>query len=1170
MPNGIMNDFTHLHVHSRFSVRDAVQSPRQLCDRAALMGFDALAITDHGNIGGHYQFANAAAATMTEERKIPKKIEPKPRPPIKAIFGVEAYICDDISIKQSIEVVDADGNKKKRRPKHHHMVLLAKDDEGYDNLMRLCNIASSEGYYYEPRMDWKMIEPHSKGLICMSACIGGEIGVAIRNGDRKAALDITDRYRQMFGDDFYLEVQAHGLAEEGPTYSEIERIADEMNISLVATNDVHYLRASDSRVHDLIVSMKFSRDEDEGGSSDSRDLKSAYKDPEFYLKSEKEMLSVFSRRPEVVHRTREIVEKCGFEFSLSHPIIWPRFDIEAKDEDTITRWRRENVPEQSPEQSLLSRRVLDGLVDLGLHTNPEYVARVKHELNAIYDLGYERYFLVQEMIVRMCEERKIMMGPGRGSGSGSLVLYALGITKIDPIRHGLLFERFLNPGRGPQFDHRMDMPEMDSDHIPVKRGETLRQHVFSNFERRGILDDWPAIRTEILSLESQDLDGRYLDAIINGSKCSNKANSLLAHRMGLCEDEPSVPMRLRGVPGLADIDSDYDRDRRDEVIQMVSDHFGTDNVFHIGTYGQYGLKSAAQTVARSHGIDPLTIKTITKGVGYKTTDIDQARTESENFAVYMKQHPDDGELILGVVGAYSNIGVHASGIVIGPSPISEIVPISTTNKGLVTSIDMRDIEGMGLVKYDFLGLDNITKLSRCLDLIEQRIGKRIDLTKIPLWESECRTDGERQRLSVIIKRFNNADVDTLFQFETGLFSQILAELDITSFGDLVCIVALGRPGSMKFISDKYYERGRDKDRDPEYSPIGTYKGNKKNPSNIKSPHPLCTPILAETYGIPVYQEQAMRIFQTISGSTLVDADLFRKAIGKKSERLFERCQKMFVDGCARNGLSEGQTNAIWKMFEDFQEYSFNKSHSVAYALLGFWNAWLREFFPSEWYAAVLSTELSGSKKDMLEEQKFGYLRSYGTKLEWYRKMCRIRTEGKVHIVNPDINTSHHADAIIDSHGDVILPLCTIPTIGGNTEPLVINRDASGMRYRNLDDLVNRGGTSPAALKVLVEAGAMDSISNGDSKDDMMGRLEEAILRKQERKRSEGAIDRKKGTTVDSIVLGDLFGDFEGSSSIKMISQVDKMRSERVARKAAEEESKKKEASKSKKKASSWD
>ena len=185
-------------------------------------------------------------------------------------------------------------------------------------------------------------------------------------------------------------------------------------------------------------------------------------------------------------------------------------------------------------------------------------------------------------------------------------------------------------------------------------------------------------------------------------------------------------------------------------------------------------------------------------------------------------------------------------------------------------------------------------------------------------------------------------------------------------------------------------------------------------------------------------------------------------------------------------------------------------------------------------------------------------------------MCRIRTEGKVHIVNPDINTSHHADAIIDSHGDVILPLCTIPTIGGNTEPLVINRDASGMRYRNLDDLVNRGGTSPAALKVLVEAGAMDSISNGDSKDDMMGRLEEAILRKQERKRSEGAIVRKKGTTVDSIVLGDLFGDFEGSSSIKMISQVDKMRSERVARKAAEEESKKKEASKSKKKASSWD
>lgn len=1156
-----MNDFTHLHVHSGFSVRDAVQTPRQLCDQASLMGFDALAITDHGNIGSHYQFAIAAYDTMTGDKK-----NPKPRNPIKAIFGVEAYVCDDISIKQSIEVKDADGNRKKRRPKHHHLVLLAKNDEGYANLMKLCNIASMEGFYYEPRIDWSLIEPHSAGLICMSACIGGEVGTLIRNGEKEKAFEVVDRYHQLFKDDFYLEVQAHGLPEEAFVYSEIERIADDMKIPLVATNDVHYMRKEDSRIHDIIVSMKFNRDEEDGGSSDSRDLKSAYKKPEFYLKSEQEMLSTFERRPEVVTRTREIVEKCEFNFSLSHPIIWPKFEIQEDDQDTATRWRKENVPEQSPEQAILSKKVLEGLVNLGLSKKSEYLERAKYELNAIYDLGYERYFLVQDMIVRMCDERKIMLGPGRGSGAGSLVLFALGITKVDPLRHDLLFERFLNPGRGPQFDHRLDLPEFDPDYEISERSTTLRQYVLDKLREENNLDDWPMLRTEILSLESQELDGKYFDAITNGSKCQNKANSLLAWKTGICDDEPSGQMRLKGVPGLADIDSDFDQNRREEVLQMVSEYFGEDNVSHIGTYGQYGLKMAAQTVARHRGMDSMTLKTITKGVNYKTKDIDTAMTESENFRIYMKNYPEDRELIMGAIGAYNNLGVHASGIVIGPNPISEIVPVSMTNKGVVTSIDMRDVEGMGLVKYDFLGLDNVTKISKCLDLIEQRYEKKIDLTKIPLWESECRTDGEKQRLKTVIGRFNNADVDTIFQFETGLFSQILSELNVTSFSDLVAIVALGRPGSMKFISDKYYERCRDKDKDPDTSPIGTYKGNKRNPENIRSPHPICSSILSDTYGIPVYQEQAMRIFQLISGSSLVEADIFRKAIGKKSGYLFDKCQKLFMNGCTKNGLTEGQINAIWKLFEDFAGYSFNKSHATAYALLGFWNAWLREFFPSEWYAAVLSTELSNSKKDMIEPQKFGYLRDHGTKLEWYRKMCRKRTESKVNVINPDVNISHHADAMINDKGHIILPLCTIPTLGGNTESIADNRP-----YKNIDDLVERSGASPSVLRVLVDHGAVDMISNAESKDDVMRRLEESILKKQERKRAEGSILKRKGTIVENIVVDGLFGDFEGTLSISMVAKADKVSSDRKAKKAAEEAEKKKEAAKNKKKGPpKWD
>ena len=1157
-----MSEFVHLHVHSRFSVRDAIQSPRQLCDHASIMGFDALAITDHGSIGGHYQFAHGAAATMTEERKGSKSV-PKFRSPIKPIFGVEAYICEDISVKQSIEIIDSNGNRKKRRPKHNHLVLLAKNDEGYENLVKLCNLSNSDGYYYEPRMDWEMISSNSSGLICMTACIGGEVGMHIRNGDPKKAIDTIDRYRQVFKDDLYLEIQAHGLADEAPVYSEIERMGKEMGVHLVATNDVHYIRQGDSKVHDVIVSMKFSRDEEEGGSSDSRDLNSAYKKPEFYMKSEEEMFALFSSNQDAVRRTKEIAEKCEFEFPLSHPIIWPRYEIEETKRGDIERWRSENVPEQSLEQATLSKKVLEGLFEKGLGKKKEYIDRVKFELNAIYDLGYERYFLVQDLIVQMCEEREIMIGPGRGSGAGSLVLCALGITKLDPIRHGLIFERFLNPGRGPQFDHFVDIPEMDPEFELEDHDVKLRDFVFSDFKRRGLLDDWPIVRTEILSLESQELDGRYLSAIKNGSKMkANTINSTLAHKMGLCDDKPTGSMRLKDVPGLADIDSDYDQSRRDEVIQMVADHFGEENVFHIGTYGQYGLKSAAQTVAKHRKLDPKTVKDITKGVNYKTIDIDQAISESDNFAVYIKNYPEDRDIILGAVGAYSNIGVHASGIVIGPRPIREIVPISTTNKGLVTSIDMRDVEGMGLVKYDFLGLDNVTKLSKCLDLIEERHGRRIDLTKIPLWEHECKTEEEKTRLKQVISRFNKADIDTIFQFETGLFSQALSDINVTSFDDLVVIVAAGRPGSIKFISDKFYEKYRNKDKDPDVSPIGTYKGNKNDPGKINSPHPICTEVLKETYGIPIYQEQAMRIFQMISGSSLVEADLFRKAIGKKQGNTFKKCEKLFMEGCKRNGLSDGQINAIWKMFEDFAGYSFNKSHAACYAIIGFWNAWLREFFPSEWYASVLTTELTNSKKDMLEPQTRGYLREYGTKLEWYRRMCRTRTGKKVHIVNPDVNLSHHSEAIIDKNGNIILPLCTIPTLGGNTASISTNKP-----YKNLDDIVERSGASPSVLRVIVENDAMDTISNGDPKEDLMSRLEESILRKQEKKRAESSMEKKKGTVVDGLLIDGLFGDFEGSSSIQMIAQVDKVKAEREAKRS--QEKKNLEASK-KKKHPSWD
>ena len=314
-PYEIEDDFTHLHVHTRFSIRDALPNPRNLVDHAKKLGFDTLAITDHGNMGGHHQFAVAANSSKTFDGISVN--------PIKPIFGIEAYLCEDIYKKESMIITDDMGNKKSRRPKHYHIILLAKNDKGYENLKAISHVSAVSGFYYEPRIDWNLLEQHREGVICSSACLGGEIASSIlKDQDIKVTKDIIDKYKQLFNDDFYLEVQWHKMDEEKKAYTAIMGLADEFNIPLVATNDVHYILDRDSIIHDQVVAIKFKRDEEKGGSSDTRNLSSAYKKPEFYLKSASEMAKAFSDRPDALRNTREIVEKCEFVYPLEHSIIW--------------------------------------------------------------------------------------------------------------------------------------------------------------------------------------------------------------------------------------------------------------------------------------------------------------------------------------------------------------------------------------------------------------------------------------------------------------------------------------------------------------------------------------------------------------------------------------------------------------------------------------------------------------------------------------------------------------------------------------------------------------------------------------------------------------------------------------------------------------------------------
>lgn len=445
------NDFAHLHVHSKFSVRDALPSPSALVDSAKKLGFNALAMTDHGNMGSHYQFATTCAATETEDGITVE--------PIKAIFGVEAYLCEDIYTKEHITVADGVG-KRSRRPKHYHIILLAKNEQGYDNLKEMSHISAVDGFYYEPRIDWNMLEKYKDGLICSSACLGGEIASSIlKDKNEKYIYDLVDKYRQTFGDDFYLEIQAHDSDDERKAYGKIMEMSDELNIAMIATNDVHYIKQIDSQIHEQVVAMKFKRDESKGGSSDVRNLTSAYKKPEFFMKSEGQMNKSFRDKPHSLLNTMEIVEKCEFQYPLNHPIIWPQCGI-LVDENLIL-WKNKYYPELSDKQAFLMKKAMQGLKDLGLSDKQEYRDRLKYELNVIFDLGYEEYFITQWWICDECAKREITLGPARGSGASSLALYSLGITKLDPLKFGLIFERFLNPGRGAQYNHSLNIKAND-------------------------------------------------------------------------------------------------------------------------------------------------------------------------------------------------------------------------------------------------------------------------------------------------------------------------------------------------------------------------------------------------------------------------------------------------------------------------------------------------------------------------------------------------------------------------------------------------------------------------------------------------------------------------------------------------------------------------------------
>lgn len=691
---------------------------------------------------------------------------------------------------------------------------------------------------------------------------------------------------------------------------------------------------------------------------------------------------------------------------------------------------------------------------------------------------------------------------------------------------------------------------------------SLREIVFNKLKEQNKLDIWPQVRIEIFSMENQGLCDTYLELVNSGYKCKNEINSWVAYILGICDEEPSGEMHLVKSPKLADIDSDFDKEKREHVIEIVENWFGKENVSHIATYGQYRLKMAIQSILKykmaERGEDPNAAIEISSNVPYniEAEDIpveqklDLAIEESQALAAYIRKYPDERNLIEGIIGAYSNIGVHAAGIVIGPKPIYQIAPIAATSKGAVAAMDKNDLEAMGLVKFDFLGLANMTTIANCLKLIKERHNKDINLAlEVDINDKKC------------LERFNAGDVDTVFQFETPSFQEILTnQVEIDSFDDLVVVNAINRPGPKKFISDKFYEKYRQKEPDEEgnmdapVSPVGTYASNKKFPYMIVTLHPALESILKETYGIPVYQEQIMRIVQTLSGASMTEADKLRGAIGKKNKIEFEKCIHNFEQGCKANGIEDSVIHDVISLIQKFGKYGFNKAHAAAYTTIGVWNMWLKTYYPAEWYAAVFTTEFSetSSKNKMLQpcyakgtNIAGKYSKDFKRKLDWYAYGASSGGFNgkyrKVNIFSPSLNISHHKKAVIkeiNGESRIYLPFSIIEGLGGNVLPIVENRRLlPNDKYENIQQFVEYSGVSESLARKLIDNQVLEDDFGNDTLK-LHADLTYYIKVRQEEKKALQKRARNTNVDIDKNITNFLFGNFEGIDSIQFLPNND--------------------------------
>lgn len=883
-------DFVHLHTHTEFSLLDGASKITDLVAKAERLKMPAIAISDHGNMFGVPKFV-----LKCREKKI------------KPIVGSEFYL--------------AAGKLDDKSPenKTYHQILFACNDVGYKNLIKLSSLAYTEGFYYKPRISKELLVKYSAGVIATTCCLASEINQAILNRGEAEAEKIFLWYLNLFGDNYYIELQRHGLADQDQCNEVLVKWAKKHQVKMIATNDVHYVNLQDSEAHDLLLALQTNADYEDPKrfrfTDDNQKL-----NPKFFFKTQQEMADLFPDHPEALTNTLEIAEKCNFNLNLNSDLLLPTFRVPDNFDDN---------------DAYLRYLTWEGSKKRYREMTTEISERIERELQIIQNMKFAGYFLIVQSFTNEARRRGVFVGPGRGSAAGSVVAYCIGIIDIDPLEYSLLFERFLNP-------ERISPP---------------------------------------------------------------------------------------------DIDIDFDDEGRQAVIDYVIEEYGRNSVCQIITYGTMGAKTALRDVGRTLGVPLPDVNRIAKLIPDKPNiSFSDALDKEQNPETYqeIKAAFESSDAKIAKMMTYARTlegtarqtGVHAAGVIIAPGEISNYVPVAINkDKVITTQFDGLSSESCGLLKMDFLGLRTLSIIKTTLGLIEQSTGKvinndAIDLGDIPTYQL-----------------YQRGDTIATFQFESDGMRKYLRQLKPTNIEDLIAMNALYRPGPMENI------------------PV--FIDRKQGRVPIEYSHPLLEPILRNTYGIMVYQEQIMQCAQALAGYSLGQADLLRRAMGKKKPEVMEKERTNFVAGCSKNGINSDKANEIFDIMAKFAEYGFNKSHSAAYSVLAFKTAYYKTNFPCQYMAAVLTHNMNDLSK-----------------ITFFMEECRRMG---ISILPPNINYSQYLFSVYGNN-QIMFGLGAIKGIGtAVSEALIKERDEKG-RFQGIYDFCCRmhgKGLNKKLLESLALAGAFD-------------------------------------------------------------------------------------------------